>query len=782
MNDRRKNRFNDFLRNIRHKSVWQVLGTYLIASWGVVSFIGTVTSFLDLPEWFPKVAVGFLLLGLPFVLSTAFIHARHLNQTPSELTGFDPGGNKLSLWKKSVLGALGALALWGIFAAGWMIMGQNRPMVGSSSSAFSAVAEVENAIELGNWFDAYELALSLPAEVPESVKASLVESASTTATITSTPEGATVSWRFYGQPDSEAVTIGATPLKWVGPRHTGLLIDVELEGHVSQTLAWQGGNRSIALRSSGSENASSIYIPNRKLNRLTVEARLSAGVPAALGEFLIDRYEVVNSEYQEFLDAGGYEEQAYWTHPFINRGDEYSWSEAMKLFVDQTDRPGPATWIGGKYPEGQGNYPVTGISWYEAAAFAAFKKRSLPSLYHWYMASGQSMSRFIVPASNLLVGDGSNDLVGDGLAEAGEFSGVSPFGVCDMAGNAREWLFNSIDGRRVTAGGGWNDESWKFALTNPQHPFDRSETNGFRLISNLGDPVLFATANRPVKPIKRDFYSETPASDELFAEFARSFSYDDTPLNAVVEESDTLSNTIREKITFDAGYDDERMVLYYFRPRESSDQLQTVLVFPGAFAFNSLKFPRDISKGVTSVLIRSGRAVAFPIYNGTYERRNNASAKNNRTSKSRRERVLQWRQDLGRSLDYLQTRAEVDDNLFAYYGLSYGGNMAGIMLAIEDRFKAAVLQVPGLFPTPIKESIADPFNFLPRVEIPVLMMNGEYDQIFPLETSIKPFFDFLGTPDEQKKLYIAPGGHSISIVDVTRETLDWLDKYLGPTN
>ena len=113
MNDRKGSRVRNFIRNISHKSVWQVLGTYLIASWAVISVVGTMTSVLDLPEWFPTVAVGFLLLGLPFVLATAFIQARHLNQSPPELTGDGPVGNKLSLWKKTALGAVGALALRG---------------------------------------------------------------------------------------------------------------------------------------------------------------------------------------------------------------------------------------------------------------------------------------------------------------------------------------------------------------------------------------------------------------------------------------------------------------------------------------------------------------------------------------------------------------------------------------------------------------------------------------------------------------------------------------------
>jgi pimeloyl-ACP methyl ester carboxylesterase len=104
--------------------------------------------------------------------------------------------------------------------------------------------------------------------------------------------------------------------------------------------------------------------------------------------------------------------------------------------------------------------------------------------------------------------------------------------------------------------------------------------------------------------------------------------------------------------------------------------------------------------------------------------------------------------------------------------------MGAIMLAVEPRFRAAVLWVPGLSPMPT-QAVVDPFNFLPRVTLPMLVMSGEYDQIYPLEDSARPFFDLLGTESQDKRHFIAEGGHSIPLVDATRETLDWFDRYLG---
>ena len=92
--------------------------------------------------------------------------------------------------------------------------------------------------------------------------------------------------------------------------------------------------------------------------------------------YFIDRTEVTNAEFEEFVDAGGYHRQEYWHHEFRRDGRTLTWEEAMTRLVDSTGRPGPATWEVGNYPAGQDDYPVGGVSWYEAAAYAAFRGKS----------------------------------------------------------------------------------------------------------------------------------------------------------------------------------------------------------------------------------------------------------------------------------------------------------------------------------------------------------------------------------------------------------------------
>ena len=110
--------------------------------------------------------------------------------------------------------------------------------------------------------------------------------------------------------------------------------------------------------------------------------------PVDLGEdFFIDRYEVTNASFKQFVDAGGYEREEYWDVPFVKEGHTLSFSQAMEEFRDTTDRPGPATWELGNYAEGQDDHPVTGVSWYEADAYARFLGKRLPTIFHWARAA-----------------------------------------------------------------------------------------------------------------------------------------------------------------------------------------------------------------------------------------------------------------------------------------------------------------------------------------------------------------------------------------------------------
>ena len=105
--------------------------------------------------------------------------------------------------------------------------------------------------------------------------------------------------------------------------------------------------------------------------------------------------------------------------------------------------------------------------------------------------------------------------------------------------------------------------------------------------------------------------------------------------------------------------------------------------------------------------------------------------------------------------------------------------MGGIIPAIEKRIKAIVLNVGGMAMTEALPEV-DQINFLPRITQPVLMLNGKHDMYFPVETSQKPMFNFIGTKAPDKKMILYESGHLVPRTDFMKECLDWFDKYLGP--
>ncbi len=74
---------------------------------------------------------------------------------------------------------------------------------------------------------------------------------------------------------------------------------------------------------------------------------------------------------------------------------------------------------------------------------------------------------------------------------------------------------------------------------------------------------------------------------------------------------------------------------------------------------------------------------------------------------------------------------------------------------------------------------ADPFNYSPRLKIPVLMLNGKYNFVHRVEDGLNPFFNILGTPLEDKVRRIYESGLPPRVERI-KETTAFLDKYLGP--
>ena len=217
-------------------------------------------------------------------------------------------------------------------------------------------------------------------------------------------------------------------------------------------------------------------------------------------------------------------------------------------------------------------------------------------------------------------------------------------------------------------------------------------------------------------------------------------------------------------------------------PKGFEPPYQVVVGFAGLGTFQFAGSSDEVR--LPDFVVRSGRALVLPVYKGSFERWDGiVSLTGEEGLLAWRDRIVEWYQDLARTLDYLETRSEFDMGRVAYFGGSFGANAPLPLLALESRFKAAILVSGGLSTSIPKPPEADPVNYLPRIEIPILMVNGRYDYLFPVETTQQPLMDLLGTPEEHKRHRIIEGAaHSVPQSQLIRETLDWLDKYLGPVN
>jgi cephalosporin-C deacetylase-like acetyl esterase len=167
------------------------------------------------------------------------------------------------------------------------------------------------------------------------------------------------------------------------------------------------------------------------------------------------------------------------------------------------------------------------------------------------------------------------------------------------------------------------------------------------------------------------------------------------------------------------------------------------------------------------------------VYKSTYERGDEVHSDHPSTTNRWRDHMIVWSKDLGRSIDYLETRSEIDKDKIYYQGLSWGGAVGAILPAVESRIKLCLLLSPGFN---LQKALpeADQINFAPRIKVPVLMINGRFDFFYPVETSQAPMFRFLGTPKENKRQIIYDAGHNLPRHEMIKESLDWLDRYLGP--
>lgn len=164
-----------------------------------------------------------------------------------------------------------------------------------------------------------------------------------------------------------------------------------------------------------------------------------------LDSFYLDVHEVTNAEYLEFCMATGHRLPEFWGLDARRSGPEYP------------------------------NHPVVGVSWHDAAAYAAWRGKRLPTEAEWEYAARGGLAERNYPLGDDLSPTAANFAEsGFGVpTEVGSYA-ANGFGLLDMSGNVFEWVADwygadyysvtplenpqgPITGRfRVIRGGGWH--------------------------------------------------------------------------------------------------------------------------------------------------------------------------------------------------------------------------------------------------------------------------------------------------------------------------------------
>jgi len=657
-----------------------------------------------------------------------------------------------------------------------------------------AIPEAQKLLELNdcwrNLVPVYRLAERIEAVTPKDSRlAGIFAQCARNVSVTTEPAGAKVFFKEYTSPESEWTLLGVAPVAKARMPVGIFRWKIEMDGYETVLAAastW--GISSDPNELIGHNDLTRVLDRKGTLPPGMVRVKGEETPSGKLPDFFIDRCEVTNRQFKEFVAAGGYREKKFWTQKISLDGRELTWEEALKGLVDQTGLPGPSTWQAGDYPEGQADYPVSGVSWYEAAAYAEFAGKSLPTGEHWGIARGEYTTLIQVPQlGGFAVLAPFSNFRDKGPVPTGSLPGLTAYSALDMAGNVREWCWNETPDGRLIRGGAWDDNPYIFGFLSQAPAMERSPRDGFRCAVYPDRKSVPAAAFQPQKPVAaKDLYKEEPVPDDVFRVYQELYSYDKTDLKARIDSREERPDWIHEIVSFDAAYGGERVLAHLFLPRNAAPPYQAVVYFPGSQSVNE-RSSRDIENYYEflmflSFIVKNGRAALYPAYKGTFERGNDSLAallnSGDVDSHQAVDLYVQEIKDLRRSIDYLVMRPDIDGRRIAFYGMSWGAALGPLVGAVEDRFKASILTggaMTGLGRPEIKD-----INYVGRARVPTLMLNGKYDTINPVETTIKPMFDLLGTPAADKRLELFETDHIPPITEYIKETLAWLDKYLGP--
>ena len=409
---------------------------------------------------------------------------RHLESGRETIAAPAPKPDKATRWRGPALVAAVTITAIGLATGLYM----SRRASGPAAAAF---ATIEERAASGHLDDVFRLLVETRTDLNDARLASIRSRTAGTITIETSPSSALVTVRRVSTSDpsqiAASLSVGPTPIT-ARPLIAGeYIVDVSREGSlpVSFSVRLVPGQALRVTRQ--------LVAADRAYQGMVPVAAGMSNVPgnaSQLPAFLIDAFEVTNEDFARFVTAGGYANVTFWPDTMTVDGRNVPRSEALRKFVDRTNLPGPRVWSGGRVPEGKARHPVSGVSWYEASAYARWAGKEVPTYAQWWRAAMDTAADGFPWGTDTKTADKRANFGQAGTREVGTLlSGVSAFGCYDMAGNVREWLRDAQpgDSRRSVTGGSFLDEIYMFETSHIERfdPAYSNEAIGFRLVAPL---------------------------------------------------------------------------------------------------------------------------------------------------------------------------------------------------------------------------------------------------------------------------------------------------------
>ncbi|MDC1180568.1 SUMF1/EgtB/PvdO family nonheme iron enzyme [Flavobacteriaceae bacterium] len=475
--------------------------------------------------------------------------------------------------------------------------------------------------------------------------------------------------------------------------------------------------------------------------------------------FYMDKYEVSNKDYKEFVDSNGYYREEFWPVDLMHEGKKISFSEVKTSFVDKANFPSPKDWYQGTYENGKELYPVSGISWYEAYAYAKFRNMSLPSVAEWFYAFDRNRPERALKNANINSYNYTKSRI--------ESDSENNNGIFDMAGNVREWVSNNIKDKnsRGILGGSFADDTYVPFDFYSQNAWNRSSYNGIRLVKKIEPDNSGEIFYKREK--LRNFYENFRTTDKEWDLIESLFMYDKNKVNFEQLETSKVTGQEFYCISSNIITSNTTIPVHHLQANPNVKSKKAIIYFPGSNALyrDKLNYPASVT-----AIVNSGVDVIFPEYLSTYSRKDGMKTDIGNTTMNYRDHLITWVKEVRYAVDYaIQNGYEPH-----YFGVSWGGQVGVNILAIENRFKTGILYVGGISLDEVREEI-QPEKYAARIKTPTLLLNGRYDFYFPYQSSQLPLFNLMNLDNNNKRHVVVDYAHYVPTHIVKEETLKWIN-------